>query len=195
MDGANNDVAADAPEFETWEDVVRWARGKIVEAAPHDGDGQDGRAFWYNKQPVDWRPDFTDLPTTRIEKGGPEHRYDADEDDASPGERSPRASISVDPLDRPVVSWTDDDVRTILNSPVYLRPQHPKRGETARKVREWFERRFGAGLVPVDATGRALPTARATAASAGTCPVPVRTYTRQGGKVEVDAHCRSRPAA
>jgi len=195
MDIANNSIAADVPEFETWKDVVAWARGKIVEAAPHDGDGQDGRAFWYEKQPSDWRPDFTGVPITRIEKGGPEHGYDADQDDSAPAQASPRASISADPLDRPVASWTEDDVRTILSSPAYLRPQHPRRGEAARKVRAWFERRFGTGPVAVDATGRAIRSGRATAGRAGACPVPVRTHSREGGKVEVGAYCRSVPAA
>ncbi|MGH6902193.1 MAG: hypothetical protein ACREIR_05585 [Geminicoccaceae bacterium] len=194
MDNANNGVAADAPEFETWQEVVEWARGEVVEAAAHDGDGQDGRAFWYNKQPANWRPDFTDVPITPIEKGGPEHRYDADEGDAVPDEPSPRASISADPLDRPVASWTEDDVRAVLSSPAYLRPQHARRGEAERKVRAWFGRRFGTGPVPVDATGRAIRDAPARAGRAGACAVAVQAHSRGGGKVVVGAHCRSMPA-
>jgi hypothetical protein len=195
MDNANNGVATNAPEFETWEEVVAWARGEMIEAAAHNGDGQDGRAFWYNKQAADWRPNFSDAPITPIEKGGSEHRYDADEDDASPDEPSPRASIGADPLDRPVASWTEDDVRAVLSSPAYLRPQHPKRREAERKVRAWFERRFGTGPVAVDATGRAIRGGGATAGRVGACPVPVRAHSRDGGKIEVGAHCRSVPVA
>jgi hypothetical protein len=176
-------------------EVVAWARGKIVEAAPHDGDGRDGRAFWYRKQAADWRPDFTDVPITPIEKGGPEHRYDDDEGDAAPDAPSPCASTRDDPLDRPVASWTEDDVRIVIGSPAYLEPQHWRRAEAVRKVRAWFERRFGTGPIPIDATGRALQNARDTARRAGACPVAVRARSRKGGKVGVGAHCRSRPAA
>jgi hypothetical protein len=56
------------PHFETWEDVVRWARAKIVESAKYNGDGEDGRAAWYEKQPPDWRPDFTGVPITPLPK-------------------------------------------------------------------------------------------------------------------------------
>jgi hypothetical protein len=62
-------------------------------------------------------------------------------------------------------------------------------------VRAWFERRFGSGAVPVDATGRAIPDARPAAGSAGACPVAVRAHSRNGGKIEVGAHCPSIPAA
>jgi hypothetical protein len=195
MDNANNSLATDAPDFETWRDVVRWARDKIAEAAEHNGDGQDRRAFWYNKPSANWRPDFTDVPRTPIEKGGPKHRYDADRDDAAADAPSPRASAATDPLDRPVSSWTEDDVRLVLNSPAYLQSQHPRQSEAAHKVRQWFEGRFGTGPVPVDVTGRAILSVRGSAAVAGACPVPVRAHSRNGGKVEVGAHCRSLPAA
>jgi hypothetical protein len=49
--------------------------------------------------------------------------------------------------------------------------------------------------VAMDAAGRAIPNARATAGRARACPVAVRTHSRNGGKVEVGAHCRSVPAA
>ncbi|MGH6895911.1 MAG: hypothetical protein ACREJ5_05120 [Geminicoccaceae bacterium] len=198
MDNANNGVAADAPEFATYEDVVEWARGEIVEAAAHDGDGQDGRAFWYKKQPSDWRPNFSDAPITPIERGGPEHRYappaPSDGLMTEPMGMADAAEPAESALDRRVASWAEDDVRAVLNSPAYLRPQHPRRREAARKVRAWFERRFGTGPVAVDATGRAVRSAGGATARAGACPVPVRAHSRGGGKVEVGAHCRSMPA-
>ena len=195
MDNRNNSLAADAPDFRTWEDVVAWARGKILEASAHNGDGQEGRAFWYEKQASDWRPDFANVPITPVEKGGPEYRYGTDRDDAAADAPSPRASTATDPLDRPAASWTEEDVRTVLNSSAYLEARHPRQREAAGKVRAWFERRFGTGPVPADATGRAIPNTRAIAASAGACPVPVRAHSRKGGQVEVGAHCRSLPAA
>ncbi|MGH6899830.1 MAG: hypothetical protein ACREH3_02515 [Geminicoccales bacterium] len=54
MDRTNNAIVVnERPHFETWEDVVEWARAKIVESAAHNGDGEDGRAAWYEKQPPD----------------------------------------------------------------------------------------------------------------------------------------------
>jgi hypothetical protein len=193
MDDLNKALAADAPDFQTWEDVVRWARGKLIEAAPHDGDGEDGRAFWYRKQPPEWRPDFKDVPITPIEKGGPEHRYEADSDGTPQEEAVRRPSRNGDPLDRPVASWTEEDVRTVLGSPAYLRPQHPKHIETQARVRAWFEARFP-GPVQVDATGRQKSDGNGAIASSQ-CDIPVRAHARNADKVQVAAHCRARPAA
>lgn len=135
------------------------------------------------------------MPITPIEKGGPAHRYDAREGNAAPDAPSPRASNRDDPLDRSVASWTEADLRTVLNSPVYLQPQHPQRAEAERKVRAWFERPFSRGPVPMDATGRAIRDRGHTAGTASACPVAVRAHSRNGGKVEVGAHCRSMPTA
>lgn len=185
MDRTNNAIVVnEKPHFETWDDVVEWARAKIVESAAHKGDGADGRAAWYEKQPPDWRPHFTNVPITPNEKGGPEYRY--------PGKSGLEEPLGMadasDPLDRPVANWTEEDVRTAMNSPAYLQPQHPKHRQVQRDVRTWFERRFGTGPTPVDATGRGIQSAEA-----GGCPVPVRAHNR--GKVEVRAHCRSAPTA
>jgi hypothetical protein len=41
MDRTNNGIVVnEKPHFETWDDVVEWARAKIVESAAHDGDGE-----------------------------------------------------------------------------------------------------------------------------------------------------------
>jgi hypothetical protein len=114
----------------------------------------------------------------------------------APMEMADAAEPAAAPLNLPLANWTEEDVRTVLNSPAYHRPDHPRRAEAERKVRAWFERRFGTGPVAVDATGRALRGGGATAGTAGgACPVPVRAHSRKGGKVEVGAHCRLRPAA
>lgn len=103
-----------------------------------------------------------------------------------------------DPLDRPVASWGEGDVRTVLNSPADLRSGHPRHREAQRMVRLWFEQEFGTGQVAPDASGRIVhdrPRRRsARATSQGTCPVPVRAHAREGGMVEVREHCRARPA-
>ncbi|MGH6921618.1 MAG: hypothetical protein ACREJ0_28435 [Geminicoccaceae bacterium] len=194
MDSLNNAVAATAPELSTWGEVLQWARGKVDEAARHNGDGQDGRLYWHRKQPSNWRADFTDVPITPIEKGGPEHRYDADEEQAE--SIAPPEAASADPLERPVESWSEEDIRAVLNSPAYLRSQHADHERAQRLVRRWFEQRFGTGPARVDATGRTIPRVEAKIdASAGGCPVEVRAHTRDGGKIEVRKHCRSSPAA
>jgi hypothetical protein len=61
-------------------------------------------------------------------------------------------------------------------------------------VKSWFERQFGTGPARVDATGRPVREDLAVAGSGGSCAVPVRGHTRQGGKVEVAAHCRAKGA-
>jgi hypothetical protein len=130
---------------------------------------------------------LTNVPIAPIEKGGPEYRYAG----RSGLEEPTRMAEGSDPLDRAVASWTEEDVRTILSSPAYLQPRHPKHRQVQRDVRAWFERRFGTGPSPVDATGRARGT-RKTTERGGGCAVPVRAHNR--GNVEVRAHCRSTPA-
>ncbi|MGH6898997.1 MAG: hypothetical protein ACREJ5_21035 [Geminicoccaceae bacterium] len=190
MDRTNNAIVVnERPHFETWEDVVRWARAKIVQSAKYNGDGEDGRAAWYEKQPKTWRPDFKEVPITPIEKGGPEYRYRSPEPPGGVMTEPMGMAKAADPLARPVASWTEEDLRAAMNSPAYLEARHPKHREVQRDVRAWFERRFGTGPIPVDASGRAIQSAEA-----GACPVPVRAHSREGGKVKVDAHCRSIPA-
>ena len=50
-------LALDGPDLRTFEDLQRWARGKISEAAPFDGDGLEGRVMWHRKPAHNWRPD------------------------------------------------------------------------------------------------------------------------------------------
>ncbi|MGH6921338.1 MAG: hypothetical protein ACREJ0_26990, partial [Geminicoccaceae bacterium] len=52
------------------------------------------------------------------------------------------------------------------------------------------------GAARVDATGRRVREQGAAAAPAGgACEVPVRAHSRADGKIDVEAHCRSRRAA
>jgi hypothetical protein len=196
MDQHNNRIVArERPEFTTWEDVVRWARAKIEESVLHNGDGEGGRALWLEKQSADWRPDFEELPITPIEKGGPEHRYGAKLAGVEPHDATERRAAAANPLDRPVETWTEQDVRTVLNAPAYLEPQHARREEAQRMIRAWFEQRFGTGPALADATGRLVRAEPAVTRSGGSCPVSVRAHTREGGKVDVAAHCRATLAA
>jgi hypothetical protein len=188
MDHHNNGiVASEGPAFKTWEDVIRWARAKIEESALRNGDGEQGRALWLEKQIPGWRPDFRGVPMTPIEKSGPEHRFGAHVAGAEPSD-APERSAAAHPLERPVETWSEQDVRMVLNSSAYLEPGHAKREQAQRMIRAWFERRFGIG------PGRPVRGGEAVARSGG-CPVPVRAHTRQGGKIEVETHCRAAPAA
>ena len=85
-------------------------------------------------------------------------------------------------------------MRTVLNAPAYLDPQHVRREQAQQMVRAWFERRFGSDPARVDATGRLVRAEPVMGRSGGSCPVPVRAHTREGGKVGVGAHCRGTPA-
>jgi hypothetical protein len=208
MDRINNAIVVnERPHFETWDDVVLWARAKMVESAAYDGDGQDRRASWYEKQPSGWRPDFSGLPIAPIEKGGAEHRYRPRPGMAEPMGMSDasRATGKSAPmpqggprnaLNRSVASWSQDDMR----APAYRNPQHPRHDEAQRMVRQWFEQSVGPGSAPIDATGRMVaegaapgPT-RTRASTKGGGPVPVRAHGRDGGKVQVQEHCRGKPA-
>jgi len=83
-----------------------------------------------------------------------------------------------------------------MASPAYWQPNHPGRARAHPMVREWFERVVTSAPARVDAAGRRVPERMATVVSAGgVCEVPVRLHAREGGKVEVEAHCRTRPAA
>jgi hypothetical protein len=147
MDRTNNTIVVnERPHFETWEDVVRWARAKIVESAKYNGDGEDGRAAWYEKQPSDWRPDFTRVPITPLPKGRdptvePMGMAEASGATAAGGQRT--GGTPPSPLDRPIATWSQGDVRIVINSPAYLRSQHPRHREAQRMVRLWFEEEFG----------------------------------------------------
>jgi hypothetical protein len=85
-------------------------------------------------------------------KGGPEHRFGAQVARAEPGD-VPERLAAAHPLDRPVETWSDQDVRRVLSSPAYLEPQHARREEAQRLIRAWFERRFGTGAARVDGDG------------------------------------------
>jgi hypothetical protein len=202
MDRTNNAIVVnERPGFSSWEDVVEWAGVKIVESAKHNGDGDSGRAAWYEKQPPDWRPDFTGLPITPLPKG-PEPMAEpmgmADASGATGTGGPGKGEASPDPLDRPVASWSQGDVRVVLNSPAYLRSAHPQHKDAQRLVRLWFEQEFGTAQVALDAPGRIVrgqPGRRSErAASQGACPIPVRAHSRDGGRIRVRGHCRAEPA-
>jgi hypothetical protein len=126
--------------------------------------------------------------------GGEEHRHEPAIDDLLP--LNPEDAAQMNPLSWPVASWSEDDLRQVMTSPAYWQPGHPGRARAHAMVREQFERAETATPARVDSSGRRVPEPRAAAASAGgACEVPVQAHTRTGGKVEVEAHCRSRPVA
>jgi hypothetical protein len=110
--------------------------------------------------------------------------------------RKPRAG-SQTLLDRAIEDLDEFSVSAIMGSRPYVDASHPDHREAHDKVRAWFERNFGTGLVQLDATGRMVqPTRRTPGAgdgSAGHCVVDVRQHFRGNGKVQVDAHTRSCP--
>ena len=122
--------------------------------------------------------------------------YPGIENDLSGAEK--RSDVS--PFERPVESWSEEDVKTVMNSDAYNTPGHPQREKIQAQVRQWFEGEFGAGPQAVDATSRPLPTSELPRRSRGggsqgaSGPVHVRSHSREGGQVSVDAHDRSRPS-
>jgi hypothetical protein len=131
-------------------------------------------------------------PGYRYPYAGEEYRHEPAIDDPLP--LGPGGAV-VNPLSRPVAGWSEDDLRRVMASPVYLQPDRPGRARAHAMVRAWFERDAVTGPARVDATGRQVRERVAVAPTGGSCEVPVREHAREGGKVEVDAHCRARPAA
>lgn len=94
MDDHNNAIGFEIGKTaRSWEDVVRLAREKILEAARHGGDGKDGRVIWHNEPAdPDWNPDIGNRPIAPNRQGGAEHDYDAPNKPGEDGRRgAPRA--------------------------------------------------------------------------------------------------------
>jgi hypothetical protein len=187
MDDLNNDIALDGPDFRTFEDVQRWARGKISEAAPFNGDGQDGRVMWHRKTARGWQPDWSNVPLLSIERGGAEHHSGLQLRSGGSGDMA-----ADDPLDRVVAAWSKQDVATIMRSEAYRQSSHPDHAQAQALVRAWFERHHG-GAGARGATRRMPQQAAERARSAGR-EVHVRAHMREGGQEHVRAHTRSWPA-
>lgn len=187
MDDTNNGAAIDGPDFRTFEDLQRWARGKISEAARFNGDGQDGRVMWHRKPARGWQPDWSDVPLLSIERGGAEHHWDP-----KPGSGVPGGIAAADPFERVLAAWSEEDIATIMQSEAYGRSSHPDHAQAQALVRAWFVRNYGDGSAQRDPTRRMrreVPAQRGSADRA----VHVRAHTREGGKERVRAHTRAWP--
>ena len=145
----------------------------------------------WNWPHTNWESGVDSDPTYRYPYGGEEHRHEP-AIDVLP--LTPKDAAQVNPLARPVASWSEDDLRRLMASPAYLRPSEPGRARAHAMVREWFERAATTAPRRPDATGRQIRASTPDAAG-GACEVPVREHSRERGKVHVDAHCRARPGA
>lgn len=128
MDDINNAVVHNAPDFRTFEDLQRWARDKISEAAPFNGDGQDGRVMWHRK-PRGWNPDWSTVPLLSIERGGAEHHWGP-----KPGTGVPGGIAEADPWERVLATWSEEDIAAIMKSRAYLRSAHPDHAQAQALV-------------------------------------------------------------
>jgi hypothetical protein len=217
MDGHNNELSIElGKRARTWDEVKQGAQ-EIIDRSDRSGNGANGGAVWlrelewsnhpkdritgeelspegWNWPDIDWINGQVPNPVSyKYPYGGEEHRHEPAIDDELP--MNPEDAAEMNPLSRPVASWSDEDLRRVMASPAYLQPSHPGRARAHAMVREWFARAEDTGPARVDATGRRVPERAVAAAPAGgACEVPVQAHSRQGGKIEVDAHCRSRPA-
>ncbi|WP_316979165.1 DUF6973 domain-containing protein [Shumkonia mesophila] len=194
MDQHNNEIGiAIGRRAVTYDEVVTRARAAIDAAIPQGGSGRGGTARWLN-QPLgksdspdmNWPPDWSQVAP-------PAESYNSDDErDRHPEYGAPSFS------GRPVGSWNEDDVRAVMASDAYRQAGHPAQAETHARVRAWFERAYGNRPVRRDATGRQvdgpLRQPRIDAAGAAGGPVHVRAHSREGGRVDVDAHDRRPPA-
>jgi hypothetical protein len=162
----------------------------------HPKDRQTGKELppsQWNWPNVDWIKGRVPNPVPyEYPYGGEEHRHEPTIDDPVPMAQG----AEVNPLSRPVASWSKEDLRRVMASPAYWQPGHPGRARAHAMVPEWFERAEASAAGRAHATRRSVPEQGTAAEPAGGgCEVPVRGHTRKGGEIEVDAHCRSRPAA
>jgi hypothetical protein len=150
----------------------------------------------WNWPEIDWNKSVDSDPDYRYPFGDESSRFTPAIDEPEAILDPTRPVSEVNPLSRPVASWSEGDLRRVMASPAYLQPSHPGRARAHAMVRNWFEEAGDDGPVRVDATGRQVrEPARVAASAGGACEVPVQAHSRDGGKIEVDAHCRSRPAA
>ncbi|MGH6919083.1 MAG: hypothetical protein ACREJ0_15430 [Geminicoccaceae bacterium] len=172
MDDFNNAVVHNAPDFRTFEDLQRWARGEITEAAPFSGDGLDGRVMWHRKPARGWRPDWSNVPLLSIERGGAEHHWSPEFGSGIPG-----GIAAADPFDRVLAAWSEEDIAAIMRSRPYLESAHPDHAQAQVLVRAWFVRNYGAGPAASDARGRLRRDVAGRRGSAARA-VHVRAHTR-----------------
>jgi hypothetical protein len=135
---------------------------------------------------TDWVNGVQHLPND-YPFGGEEHRYS--------GESGSRPD-EVPVLDRAVDTWSEDDVRQVMSSKAYQRPESPGHEIARAKVQAWFESAYGKGPAPLDATGRIITSGsgiRSSSRPAGGS-VHVAAHSREAGKVAVSAYDRSPPS-
>jgi hypothetical protein len=217
MDRRNNELAiALGKRARIWAEVKEGAQ-VIIDRSDRSGNGVNGGAVWlersaWSNHPKDritgeellsdvWNWPQTDWINGRVPNpvpykypyGGDEHRHEPTIDDPLP--LDPEDAAEMNPLSRPVASWSEDDLRRVIASPAYLQPSHPGRARAHAMVREWFAQAEARQPGRIDATGRRVPERARPVSAAGGCEVPVQAHSRHSGKVEVAAHCRSRPAA
>jgi hypothetical protein len=192
MDEHNNEIGiAIGKESRTYDDVVHRAREKINQGVAGSGDRAEGSPMWLKESQWEgggnnWPPDWNRVKpiTTDYEYGGEKYRY--------------RPRSELDPMDRPVETWSEDDVRAVMASDAYQRTDAPGHAQAQEKVRDWFVHFYGDGPTRHDATGRLidpapiLPIPKNIPEGGGA--VHVRAHVRDGGKVAVDAHDRSPPS-
>jgi hypothetical protein len=177
MDRHNNEFdIAIGRTSRTWEENVDKARMTIDASARHDGSGAGGTAKWldrskWSEDPAadNWPPDWSRVPAdTDYPYGGEEHRYG--------GKRC--GDADDDPMDRPIDTWTDDDVKKFMRSQAYWSSGYPGRRAMQEKVRDWHVRKY-------DGPGGA-------GRSGGSGPVHVSAHVRAGA--HVSEYTRARPS-
>ncbi len=187
MDRHNNEIGIGiGREAKSLGEVVERAREKIDSAA-EGNEGKDvprwpPREKW-NGSGTNWPPEWKESQPGKYEFGGEEHRY--------PGWRGDGDSDETgDPLARPVETWSEEDVETVMNSDAYLRTWDPDYEAMHTLVGRWHEHFYGNGPTRRDAQGRINPV-RPIPPNRGS-EVQVRAHDRLGGKIAVRSYQRAR---
>lgn len=199
MDENNNRIGVEIGQScKTWDECRQEARNAIDEAHGAGGTGANNTAKWRpqsewngNMQSPNWPPDWSKAksPVEQNEYGDEKYQHPSHRNDG----------YDRDPLNRPVSTWSESDMNSVMASKAYGQQGAPGNELAQRKVQDWHNYFYGDKPVGRDATGRMtapkpirpIPVGK-TDGSGG--PVHVDAHTREGGKVSVDSHSRSRPS-
>lgn len=178
MDRHNNEIGiAIGKSGRTFDEIVDGARAVIDQSVPHDGSGTDSTGKWLD--PSTWKglPSEPNWPPDWSKAQSPKDQY------PYAGENNRYEGNAIDEvIDKPVGDMSQEDIHTLMGTGAYRASGHPDYQRLHRKVKAWYDQRFGSGQ---QRSGRDRPT--------GGGPVHVRAHGRDGGQTSVRAHSRSAP--
>lgn len=178
MDTHNNALGVEiGQKAKSWEDVVRLARDKMSETIEKGNEpSEKSRPYWINDVPVNqWAKDWKTRPIPKLDGGDEGGTYDhsqGHEPDAFArgyaaqiNEISESKNVDFlreyltsegDPEDEALLKddLTQDELKRVMMSNAYNDQKDPRFEAVNKRVRWWFEDRFGNRTARTDTAGR-----------------------------------------